>query len=175
VQRVMAPAKEGQAPRVKTSSGSFEFARPDRFRFNYSKPFEQVIVADGQSLWLHDVDLQQVTQRRQGQVLASTPAAIIIQATNLDALRAQYVLGNLPDADGLSWVLAEPKAKEGPIQRIRVGFKAGAAAPTLAALEFTDSFGQTSRMVFSDVQINPALPSERFRFTPPAGVGVVKQ
>ena len=76
-QVVTAPSRDGQPPRVKTSTGTFEFSRPNRFRFNYKKPFEQAIVADGQTLWLHDVDLNQVTARKQQQVLGSTPAALI--------------------------------------------------------------------------------------------------
>jgi outer membrane lipoprotein carrier protein len=85
-QVVTEPAKSGQAPRAKTSSGTFEFARPNRFKFIYKKPFEQNIVADGQTLWLYDVDLNQVTARQQSQVLGSTPAALIAAAPDLRAL-----------------------------------------------------------------------------------------
>ena len=76
-QVVTSPPKQGQVPRVKTSTGTFEFARPSRFKFVYKKPFEQSIVADGQTLWLYDVDLNQVTARKQSQVLGSTPASLI--------------------------------------------------------------------------------------------------
>ena len=79
-QVVTAPAREGQSARSKQSSGSFEFSRPNRFRFAYAKPFEQLIVSDGQKVWIHDVDLNQVTARRQSQVLGSTPAAVIASA-----------------------------------------------------------------------------------------------
>ena len=89
-QVVTSPAKEGQAPRVKTSSGTFEFSRPHRFKFIYSKPFEQSIVADGQTLWLYDADLNQVTARKQSQVLGSTPAALIAAAPDLRALQADF-------------------------------------------------------------------------------------
>ena len=87
-QRVTSPAKDGQEARSKISSGSFEFLRPNRFRFVYKKPFEQTIVADGETLWLHDPDLNQVTARKQAQVLGSTPAALIASAPNLAALEA---------------------------------------------------------------------------------------
>ena len=95
-QVVTGPAREGQAGRTRTSSGTFEFQRPNRFRFAYRKPFEQVIVADGQTLWLHDPDLNQVTARRQAQALASTPAALVAAAPDLGALRQAFerVLGS---------------------------------------------------------------------------------
>jgi outer membrane lipoprotein carrier protein len=80
-QVVTAPTREGQTARSKTSSGSFEFARPNRFRFDYRKPFQQTIVADGRTLWLYDADLNQVTARTQAQVLGSTPAALIAAAS----------------------------------------------------------------------------------------------
>ena len=76
-QTVTSPPKDGQTARTKTSSGSFEFQRPGRFKFVYKKPFEQTIVADGQTLWLYDVDLNQVTSRSQKDALGSTPAALV--------------------------------------------------------------------------------------------------
>jgi outer membrane lipoprotein carrier protein len=179
VQTVTPPprAEQGaaQKPRVKLSSGVLEFARPDRFRFSYQKPFEQLIVADGQRLWLYDADLKQATERRQTQVLQSTPAALIIGASSLDALRTQFQLTNAPDADGLEWAQAVPKSGEGQIQRIRIGFRPGPQGSTLAALEFLDSFGQNSRLQFSDLKLNLPLGAERFSFRPPAGVSVVRQ
>ena len=89
-QVVSSPAKDGQAPRVKTSSGQFEFSRPNRFKFVYVKPFAQTIVADGQTLWLYDVDLNQVTARQQSQALGSTPAALIASAAGV-AVRVRRV------------------------------------------------------------------------------------
>ena len=112
-QVVTAPAREGQTAKTKKSSGTFEFARPDRFRFNYSKPFEQTIVADGQTLWLYDADLRQVTQRKQAQVLGSTPAALIASAPDLATLRRDFDLQAGGEKDGLQWVQATPKNKIG--------------------------------------------------------------
>jgi outer membrane lipoprotein carrier protein len=170
-QVVSAPAKDGQMPRVKTSSGTFEFARPSRFKFLYKKPFEQSIVADGQTLWLFDVDLNQVTARKQSQVLASTPAALIAAAPDLKALQADFTLADAPDKDGLQWVVATPKAKDGQLQTVRVGFKAA----ELAALEILDSFGQRSLLSFKQLEVNPALPASNFQFTPPAGADLIRQ
>ncbi|BCO26486.1 outer-membrane lipoprotein carrier protein [Rhodoferax lithotrophicus] len=176
-QVVTSPAKDGQAPRVKTSTGQFEFARPNRFRFNYTKPFEQTIVADGQTLWLYDVDLNQVTARQQASVLGTTPAALIASAADVQALKADFVLADAPDKDGLQWVTATPKAKEGQLQSVRVGFSASAdgQSSTLAVLEILDSFGQRSVLSFKQFQTNPALPAGAFVFKPPAGADVIKQ
>jgi len=170
-QTVTAPAKEGQAARTKTSSGVFEFSRPSRFRFNYRKPFEQTIVADGQTLWLYDVDLNQVTSRKQAAALASSPAAVIASAPDLKALQADFTLAAAPDKDGLEWVQATPKAKEGLLQSVRVGFQGA----DLAALEIVDSFGQRSVMRFSNMRINAALEPSAFQFKPPAGADVIQQ
>ncbi|WP_422843607.1 outer membrane lipoprotein chaperone LolA [Acidovorax sp. M2(2025)] len=170
-QTVTAPPKDGQAARTKTSSGSFEFQRPGRFKFTYKKPFEQTIVADGQTLWLYDVDLNQVTQRSQAQALGSTPAALLASAPDLAALKADFTLENGPDQDGLQWVQATPKAKDGQLKSVRVGF----AGEQLAALDIQDSFGQRSVIRFSGLQALPSLPASVFQFKPPAGADVVKQ
>lgn len=170
-QVVTAPAKEGQAPRVKTSTGTFEFSRPGRFKFVYKKPFEQSIVADGQTLWLFDVDLNQVTARKQSQVLGSTPAALIAAAPDLKALQTDFSLADAPDKDGLQWVVATPKAKDGQLQSVRVGFKAA----TLNALEILDSFGQRSSLTFAQFEMNPALTAAAFQFKPPPGADVIRQ
>lgn len=173
-QVVTTPAREGQAARSKTSSGSFEFVRPNRFKFVYKKPFEQSLVADGQTLWLYDVDLNQVTARRQSQVLGSTPAALIAAAPDLRALQADFTLAAAPDQEGLQWVLATPKAKEGQLQAIRVGFRVGEKTAELAALEILDSFGQRSLLNFSKVEVNPRLSAEAFQFKPPKGADVIR-
>ncbi len=170
-QVVTAPAKGALAPRVKTSSGTFEFSRPSHFKFVYKKPFEQTIVADGQTLWLYDVDLNQVTSRKQAQVLNATPAALIATASDLKALQADFSLVNSPDKDGQQWLLATPKSKDGQVQNVRIGFKDG----TLSTLEILDSFGQVSRMGFTGLQANPVLDASTFVFKPPSGADVVKQ
>jgi outer membrane lipoprotein carrier protein len=171
VQTVTSPAKEGQAAKVKNSSGTFAFARPSRFRFDYSRPFEQILVADGQTLWLFDVDLNQVTTRAQAQTLGSTPAALIAAAADLKALEKDFSLQDLPDAEGLQWMQATPKSREGQLQSIRVGFRGA----DLTVLEILDSFGQRSVIRFSRFEVNPILPANQFQFKPPAGADVVRQ
>ena len=174
-QVVSAPPKEGQSPRVKTSSGTFEFSRPNRFKFIYLKPFAQSIVADGQTLWLFDVDLNQATARKQSQVLGSTPAALIAAAPDLKALQADFTLANAPDKEGLQWVAATPKSKDGQLDSVRVGFRSTGKTAELAALEILDSFGQRSLLTFSKVEVNPALAPDSFQFKPPAGTDVIRQ
>lgn len=169
-QVVTSPPKDGQAARSKTSSGQFEFQRPNKFRFVYKKPFEQTIVADGKTLWLYDADLNQVTQRAQDKVLGSTPAALLASTPDLQALRADFNLAGAPDKDGLQWVLATPKAKDTQVQNVRVGFEGS----RLAVLDILDGFGQRSVITFAKFETNPALGAEVFQFKPPAGADVLK-
>ena len=153
--------------RKKVSSGEFEFARPNRFRFTYLKPFEQVIVADGVKVWIFDADLNQVSTRKLGQALGSTPAALLAGGL----LDNEFTLVSQPSTAGVDWALATPKAKDGPFQSMRVGFRGQA----LVAVEITDSFGQRSVLQFSGFVPNPALTAERFRFTVPAGADLIEQ
>jgi outer membrane lipoprotein carrier protein len=149
----------------KSSSGSFEFSRPNRFRFAYGKPFEQLIVSDGAKVWLHDIDLNQVSVRLLDQALGGTPAALLAGG----ALDKDFELTAQPAKDGLDWVLATPRTKDGSVTQLRVGFR----GKDLAALEIVDAFGQRSQLLFSSVQQGLALPAERFRFVPPPGADVI--
>jgi outer membrane lipoprotein carrier protein len=151
----------------KTASGEFEFQRPNRFRFDYAKPYEQKIVADGQKVWLFDVDLNQVTVRPFDQALGSTPAALLSGGN----LERDFTLTAEPDQDGLQWVQAQPRAKEGQIRQLRVAFR----GRDLAAIELTDALGQRSRLDFSRFEANAKVPAERFRFVAPAGTDVLQQ
>jgi len=170
-QVVTSPKRAGEAvARSKTSSGRFEFLRPNRFRFEYTKPFPQTIVADGQTLWLYDPDLNQVTARKQQEVLGSTPAALIAAGTDLVALSEVFELKAAPALDGLEWLQAKPKAKDGQLQSVRVGFRAG----QMAVLEIADSLGQRSVLTFNRWQDNPPLKAEQFRFKPPVGADVIR-
>jgi len=151
----------------KTSSGSFEFSRPNRFRFAYVKPFEQTIVGDGEKVWIYDADLNQVSSRKLGQALGATPAALLAGGS----LERDFDLANLPPSDGLEWAEAKPKAKDGAFQSVRVGFRGG----QLAALEIVDSFGQKSLLRFNGFAANVPVDPQAFRFTVPAGADVIEQ
>jgi outer membrane lipoprotein carrier protein len=153
--------------RKKTSSGQFEFLRPNRFRFEYTKPFQQLIVADGTKVWIYDADLNQASSRRIAQAVGATPAALLAGGS----LDADFVLAAQPNKDGLEWALATPKVKDGPFQSMRVGFK----GKLLSAVEITDSFGQKSSLLFNRFEGNAALDEPRFNYTPPVGADVTEQ
>jgi outer membrane lipoprotein carrier protein len=151
----------------KNSSGSFEFSRPNRFRFSYTKPFEQVIVADGQKVWIYDADLNQVSARKFSAALGATPAALLAGGS----LEADFNLAALPAKDGLDWAEATPKAKDSAFQAMRVGFR----GKELAAVEITDSFGQRSLLSFMQWTANAVIVPERFQFTVPPGADLIEQ
>ena len=169
-QVVTSPPKAGESARSKTSSGTFEFLRPNRFKFVYQKPFEQTIVADGQTLWLYDVDLNQVTSRSQKEALGSTPAALIAAGTDLKGLSDAFELKPAAARDGLEWLEARPKDRNGQLQVVRVGFRQG----QLSVLDIEDSLGQRSVLTFSNWQGNAPLKAGDFKFQPPPGAAVVK-
>jgi len=155
------------AKKTKTSTGSFEFQRPNRFRFAYAKPFEQTIVADGEKVWIYDRDLNQASSRRIAQALGATPAALLAGGS----LESDFDLSDLPPSGGLEWAEAKPKARDGAFQSLRVGFK----GKDLAAIEIIDSFGQKSTLRFTDFAPNAPVTPETFRFTPPVGADVIEQ
>ena len=155
----------------KTSSGSFEFARPNRFRFAYAKPFEQLIVADGVKVWIYDADLNQASSRKFSAALGATPAALLAGGS----LDADFDLAAVSpkDAakDGLDWVQATPKLKDGAFKSVRVGFR----GKELAAVEIIDAFDQRSLLQFSQFSAGVSFKPDAFRFTPPAGADVIEQ
>jgi outer membrane lipoprotein carrier protein len=173
-QVVTSPSRPGQTSRAKTSSGRFEFQRPGKFRFDYRKPFVQTLVADGQTLWMHDVDLNQVTARAQSQVLGSTPAALLTAASDLQALKADFKFNAEPDQGGLQWVRATPQSPDGQIRAVLVGLRSAASGPELAVLDVQDNLGQRSLLTFTGFELNPVLPVSTFVFKAPAGTDVIR-
>jgi outer membrane lipoprotein carrier protein len=153
--------------RKKNSGGSFEFVRPNRFRFAYTRPYEQLIVGDGQKVWIFDADLNQASSRKFSQALGNTPAALLAGG----ALDSDFDLSKQPSKDGLDWVLATPKTKDGSFQSMSVGFR----GKELVSVDILDSFGQRSVLQFSGFVPNAALPNERFQFKPPPGADVIEQ
>jgi outer membrane lipoprotein carrier protein len=150
---------------MEESRGSFAFLRPGRFRWTYVKP-PQIIVGDGERVWIHDPDLNQVTVRRVSRVLGSTPAALLAGASDIDQA---FELSELGEKDGLEWLEAKPREKEAGFERMRLGM----AASGVAAMELVDHFGQTTVLRFSNVVRNPPLDAGTFRFTPPKGADVL--
>ncbi len=151
---------------VQESKGSFVFLRPGRFRWEYAKPVDQLIVGDGERVWIYDRDLNQVTVRRISKALGSTPAALL--AGSADVEKA-FELSEAGERDGLEWLEAKPKDKEAGFERIRMGFNVAG----VEAMELTDHFGQTTLLRFSRLQRNPKVDPAEFRFEPPKGADVL--
>jgi outer membrane lipoprotein carrier protein len=151
----------------KVSSGSFSFARPNRFRFDYAKPYPQTIVSDGVKVWFHDPDLNQVTVRKVGDTLGSTPVALLTGTS----IEKTFELKNQPDKGGLEWVQATPRETGGTIQWLKAGFKGKA----LMAVEIADSFGQRSLLQLNELTTEVTPPATTFSFNIPAGADVSEQ
>lgn len=159
----------GDALRVTgTSSGSFVFSRPGKFSWRYTKPYEQLLQADGQTLYIYDKDLNQVTERKLDAALGSSPAAILFGSNDLER---NFVIKDGPTRDGVEWLELTPKAKDTQFERIGIVFKGG----NLEAMELRDAFGNTTLLTFSAMQKNPPLSADTFRFTVPKGADVIRQ
>jgi len=148
------------------SKGSFVFQRPGLFRWVYAKPVDQVIVGDGERVWIHDRDLNQVTVRKLSLALGSTPAALL--AGSADVEKA-FELSEAGTKDGLEWLEAKPKEREAGFERVRMGFDAGG----IRAMELFDHFGQTTQLRFLNLARNPKVEASEFRFQPPKGADVL--
>ena len=153
---------------LQQSTGSMQFARPGKFRWQYDKPYEQVIVSDGSRVWLYDKDLNQVTIRRFDRALGSSPAALLAGSNEIEK---SYALTATGRRDGLDWLEAVPRTQDTAFERIRMGFgKSG-----LEAMELRDAFGQVTVLKFSTIERNATLSPDAFRFTPPAGADVIRE
>ncbi len=152
--------------KTQESSGNLFFSRPGKFRWVYQKPYAQLIVGDGNKVWIHDEDLDQVTVRKIDQALGDSPAALLAGDNNIEKL---FNLKEGGSKDGIDWLEASPKSKEGSFEKVRMGFKGN----DLHAMELKDNFGQTTLLRFSNLQRNPAIGASLFRFTPPKGVDVI--
>ena len=148
------------------SKGNFVFLRPGRFRWTYAKPVDQVIVGDGERVWIHDRDLNQVTVRRLSKALGSTPAALLAGASDVEKA---FDLSDAGQRDSLEWLEAKPKDRDAGFERIRMGFSTGG----VEAMELTDNFGQTTKLQFHNLQRNPKVDPAEFRFEPPKGADVL--
>jgi len=148
------------------SAGSFAFARPGKFRWTYDKPFDQLIVGDGQTVWVYDKDLNQVIERKLDTALGSTPAALLAGDNALDR---SFDLTEGAAANGLEYVDAAPKSADTQFKRIRLGFRDNLPR----AMTLTDAFGQTTELVFDSIERNPAVAPDQFKFTPPPGADVI--
>ena len=151
---------------VQESHGSFVLQRPGKFRWTYAKPNPQVIVGDGQRVWIHDPDLNQVTVRKLARAIGSTPAALLSGSAEIDKA---FELTDAGAKDGLEWVEAKPRDKDTGFERIRLGL----SAEGVEAMELVDNFGQTTQLRFTNIIPKPRVDANTFRFTPPKGADVL--
>lgn len=148
------------------ASGTMEFSRPGKFRWTYAKPYEQLIVGDGVKLWVYDKELEQVTVKKLGEALGSSPAALLAGDNEIEKF---FSLSDAGNRDGLDWLEAVPKSKDTTFEFIRMGF----AGSTLKVMELKDNFGQRTVIRFDKLERNPRLGPDQFKFTPPKGADVI--
>ena len=154
--------------KLQQATGTMQFARPGKFRWEYDKPYEQVIVSDGARVWLYDKDLNQVTVRKYDRALGTSPAALLAGSNEIEK---NYRFSTVGSQDGLEWLEAVPRTQDTAFERIRLGFgKAG-----LEAMELRDQFGQITMIKFSTIERNAKIPPEAFTFTPPKGADVISE
>lgn len=161
-QQVM--VRSGRQPQL--SSGQFAFARPGRFRWLYEKPYYQLLVADGQRLWIFDRDLEQVTVKQLGDALGSTPAALLAGDNDLEK---NFSIRDGGNSAGLGWLIATPRAGETSFREVRIGLRDNLPQ----RMEIDDNFGQTTTLMLHELRRNPRLPTDLFQFKPPAGIDVI--
>jgi len=158
--------------KAKESSGSFIFSRPGKFIWTYQKPYEQTLQSDGEELFMYDKDLNQVTKKKLGNALGSSPAAVLFGSNDLEKNFTLKEDGNKDtNKDGLEWLVATPKEKETTFDHIRIGLKNGEPA----AMDLIDSFGQTSSLTFTKFERNPQVAADQFKFVVPKGADVLQQ
>ncbi len=158
-------ARNGKRPQQ--SSGVMMISRPGKFRWQIDKPYAQLLVGDGQKVWIYDPDLLQVTVKKFDTALGSTPAALLVGSDN--TLEKSFKLREAGESEGLEWLEATPKSADSGFEKLRLGF----AGNDLQAMELFDNFGQTTSLLFSRIERNPPLAATQFRFVPPKGVDVI--
>lgn len=153
--------------KTQTSKGQLAISRPDRFRWEYQQPDPQIIVGDGQYLWIYDEDLNQVSQKNQKATLGDTPAALLAGNNTVSKF---YTLTEKPNRQGLEWLEAKPKTQDQGFATIRMGFAEG----DLKAMELTDFTGQQTSISFGSWNKAPAFSPKQFEFTPPKGADILR-
>jgi chaperone LolA len=155
--------------RIQRASGIMQFQRPGKFRWTYQKPYEQLIVGDGERFWLYDTDLNQVTVKKLDVALGSSPAALLSGSNEIES---GFNLSEDGSRDGLDWLQALPKAQDSGFEKIRMAFDAQAG---LVIMELNDTFGNRTVLKFSAMQHNPRFSERQFHFTPPKDADVLSK
>jgi chaperone LolA len=152
---------------VQSATGKLLFSRPGKFRWEYEKPYLQTIVGDGEKLWVYDKDLNQVTVKKLGGALGSSPAALLAGSNDIEQY---YNLDAKGMKNGLDWLEAYPRDEESMFSKVRMGFKGNA----LDTMELYDHLGQITVIRFSQLERNPKVASDTFTFSPPKGADVIE-
>jgi chaperone LolA len=153
--------------KIQAASGTMQFVRPGKFRWAYQKPYEQLIVGDGEKFWLYDTDLNQVTVKKLDAALGSSPAALL---SGNNEIERGFVLKNTDNRDGLEWMQATPRTADTSFSEILIAFD---AQSNLAIMELHDAFGHKTVLRFTNMQRNPQLSPQLFKFVPPKGADVL--
>ncbi|MEM7065885.1 MAG: outer membrane lipoprotein chaperone LolA, partial [Cyanobacteria bacterium P01_B01_bin.77] len=157
---------DADGQRVQDSAGKLLIKRPGRFRWDYQEPYEQLVIADGERLWLYDADLEQATVKRLDGSLAGTPAMLLSGSS--DVGRDFDVQGEYA-AEGLVWLQLAARSPNAEFSQVRLAFR----GDDVELMELTDNLDQITRIELSDLERNPTLPDDAFAFVPPAGTDVV--
>ena len=151
---------------VQKTEGSVVLKRPGKFRWDYSKPYEQQIVADGERLWIYDTELAQVSVKKTDNALGAAPIGLLSENR---PLQDDFILTELGPREGLYWIELEPKVKDTDFQKIYLGLD----SVGMRVMELRDSFGQATQIQFNSIEVNVAISDDAFKFTPPPDVDVI--
>jgi outer membrane lipoprotein carrier protein len=157
---------DGHGKIMRTAAGKLYLQKPGRFRWDYSQPSEQLILADGKQIWFYDKDLGQANVRDMDASLANTPAVLL---SGNSSVSSQFDVTSLPPSDGLEWYQLIPKRTDSDFQLVRIGFRKG----ELASMFLADKLNQITQLTFSNSQRNAKFSPGLFSFVPPAGVDVI--
>jgi outer membrane lipoprotein carrier protein len=157
---------DGHGKVVRSAAGKLYLQKPGKFRWDYSQPSEQLILADGKQIWFYDKDLQQANVRDMDASLANTPAVLL---SGSGSLSSQFDVTALPPSDGLEWYQLIPKHADTDFQLVRIGFRHG----DLAQMFLADKLNQVTQLTFSNPKRNAKFAPNLFSFVPPAGVDVI--
>lgn len=158
---------DAQGKLKESSSGKVAVSAPRLFRWEYVKPYPQLIIADGRKVWVYDPDLQQVSVRPQGAEEQNSPLAVLVDPSRLDA---QFVVKDAGIVGGLTWLSLAPRGgNDAGLRSARLGFgKTG-----LARMHFVDARGQRTEISFNGWKRNPSFAAGTFKYVKPKGVDLI--
>lgn len=157
---------DGHGNVLRSAAGRLYLQRPGKFRWDYSEPSEQLVLADGKQIWFYDKDLSQANVRDMDTSLASTPASLL---SGSGSVSSQFDITVLPQSEGLQWFQLVPKHADTDFQLVRIGFDKG----ELRSMFLADKLNQITQLTFSNSKRNLPLAPDLFSFVPPPGVDVI--